>query len=194
MGNTSPPETAQALAEAYRELHTKLRNWLRYKVGDDAVAEDLLQDVFSKALAASHKAGLPDNPRAWLHVIARNTMIDFYRAKQPLLALPEDLQGEAEENESAATRLSQCLLPLVRQLPPLYRDTLLATDFEGRTLQSLADEWGVSLSAAKSRASRGRKLLRERLLDCCAVELSRSGQVIDFYQKTDIPLGLSCSH
>ena len=42
------------------------------------------------------------------------------------------------------------------QLPDKYRDTLLATDFDGEKMQSVADREGVSLSAIKSRASRGR--------------------------------------
>ena len=176
-----PPQT---LVHAYEALHTSLLGWLRYKVGDEATAEDLLQEVFSRALLASQQRGLPQNPSAWLYTIARNAVVDFYRAKRPMLELPEDLPMEAEELASAAMQLSQCLLPLVQQLPNIYRDTLLATDFEGRNLQALADAWGISLSAVKSRASRGRKLLRERLLDCCVVELSHSGSVIDFYQKS----------
>ncbi|UJS26316.1 sigma-70 family RNA polymerase sigma factor [Thiothrix winogradskyi] len=183
MGKPQQVETAQVLAQAYQELHANLHRWLRYKVGDETVAEDLLQEVFSKALAASHQNGLPANPAAWLRTIARNTLVDFYRVKQPLVELPDDLPEAMDEGDSAAFQLSQCLLPLAKQLPDIYRDTLLAADFDGRTLQSLADEWGVSLSAVKSRVSRGRRLLRERLLDCCAVELSRSGQVMDFHQK-----------
>lgn len=177
-------QPAQTLAHAYAALHTSLLGWLRYKVADEATAEDLLQDVFSRALLASQQRGLPQNPSAWLYTIARNAVVDFYRAKRPLLELSEDLQAEADEPASASLQLSQCLLPLAGQLPDIYRDTLLATDFESRNLQSLADEWGISLSAVKSRASRGRKLLRERLLDCCAVELSHSGGVVDFQQKS----------
>ncbi|SEB13461.1 hypothetical protein SAMN05660964_03744 [Thiothrix caldifontis] len=56
-----------------------------------------------------------------------------------MLELPEDLPVEAEEPASTAAQLSQCLLPLVQQLPDIYRDTLLATDFEGRNLQALAE-------------------------------------------------------
>jgi RNA polymerase sigma-70 factor (ECF subfamily) len=80
-------------------------------------------------------------------------------------------------------QLSQCLLPLVKQLPNIYRDTLLAADFEGQHLQALADASGISLSAVESRVSRGRKLLRQCLLVCCQVELSFAGSVIDFHQK-----------
>ena len=35
-----PPQT---LVHAYEALHTSLLGWLRYKVGDEATAEDLLQ-------------------------------------------------------------------------------------------------------------------------------------------------------
>ena len=131
--------TAQnQLAHAYTTLYTSLLGWLRYKVGDADTAEDLLQDVFSRALAASQQQGLPHNSSAWLYTIARHAVIDFYRAKRPMQILPEDLPMSVDESTTATMQLSQCLLPLVKQLPNIYRDTLLATDFEGQHLQALA--------------------------------------------------------
>lgn len=166
---------------SYQELRRSMLGYLRKQVTDPVVAEDFLHDVFLKALAAGEREVIPRNLPGWLYKIARNTVIDFYRAKRPTDALPDDLVAEDSGNNLTEQALSECLRPMIEQLPPIYRDTLLATDFEGKTLAFLAAEWRVSVSALKSRASRGRKMLKEKLLACCHVEVSGSGEILDFH-------------
>lgn len=141
------PMPGEALDLPYRTLRTTLLSYLRKQVKDASVAEDLLQEVFLKALAASRHGEAPKKLTAWLYAIARNVVIDFYRAQRPTASLPDDLAAEAEGDDLALQSLSECLLPFTRQLPAIYRDTLLATDFQGQTMQSLASAWSTSLSA-----------------------------------------------
>ena len=179
---TSHTAPQHDLSLAYQNMRRALLGFLRKQVTEPALAEDLLQEVFLKALAASARGDRPHSVSAWLYTIARHTVIDHYRAKRPMAELPNDLMAQDEPDLRAAQSLAECLRPLAAALPPLYRDTLLATELEGRTLQSLATEWGLSLSAVKSRASRGRKMLKDSLLACCRVETSRSGEVLDFHR------------
>jgi RNA polymerase sigma-70 factor (ECF subfamily) len=60
---------------------------------------------------------------------------------------------------------------------------LIAADIEERPLQKVANEQKVSLSAIKSRVSRGRQQLKALLLGCCEITLQRSGAIDDFKQK-----------
>lgn len=170
----------QALGDAYQSLRDRLLGWLVVKVNDHAVAEDLLHDVFKKALIASEQKGLPENIDAWLFTITRNTVIDFYRAKRPMDELPDDLQSD-DEDSHAHQLFALCMLPMVNQLPEIYRDAIIAVDFEGNNLQRVADAQEVSLSAIKSRVSRGRLLLKNLLLDCCEIETLSSGEVVNFH-------------
>lgn len=62
----------------------------------------------------------------------------------------------------------------------IYRDTLIAAEFDAQPLRSIAGVQGLPLSAIKSRASRGRKLLQDELLACCRVSLSPAGRVLDY--------------
>lgn len=176
------PAPKQEFAAHYQALRCSLLGYLRKQVSDPVIAEDLLHEVFVKALAAGERGDMPKNLSGWLYTIARNAVIDFYRARRPSAALPDDLVAEDSEGNDVQEVLAECLRPLTEQLPPLYRKTLLATDFQGKTMRSLATEWNVSVSAIKSRASRGRKMLKERLLACCHVELSNTGEVVDFHQ------------
>ncbi|MFY8062207.1 MAG: sigma-70 family RNA polymerase sigma factor [Usitatibacteraceae bacterium] len=183
------------IAMAYQGLRHALLGFLRKKVSDNDVAEDLLHEVFLKALSAIERGDSPSNFTGWLYSIAKNSVIDYYRAKRPTDPLPDELATPQPEDNVVEQDLARCLKPLTESLPPLYRNTLLATDFEGRTMQVIADQEGVSLSAVKSRASRGRQMLKQSLLTCCQVDVSRSGQVLDFQPSDRSPsctAGIAC--
>lgn len=177
----TPATHKEDLAAQYQSLRCSMLSYLRKQVTDPVVAEDLLHEVFLKALAAGERGDTPTNISGWLYTIARHTVIDFYRAKRPMAVLPNDLAMEDPGNNFSEQALAECLRPLIEQLPPLYRETLLATDLNNKTLRTIAAELNVSVSAVKSRASRGRKILKEKLLACCSIDVSRSGEVVDFH-------------
>lgn len=177
---TLPAKDGEDLAVSYQALRLGMLGFLRKHVGDPMVAEDLLHEVFMKALGAGQKGVTPRNMSGWLYKIARNTVIDYYRTRRPSEKLPDGLSAEGSGDTPLEQSLAQCLQPLAEQLPSLYRDALMAAELQGRPLQSLADEWKVSLSAVKSRASRGRVMLKEKLLACCRIEASRTGAILDF--------------
>jgi RNA polymerase sigma-70 factor (ECF subfamily) len=178
----SKPAPAVHLSAAFSALRHSLLSYLRKRVGDAAVAEDLLQEVFVKALTAAKNNRTPSNLTAWLYTVAKTTVMDFYRSRRPSEPLDDDFPDRRDDDERLQQELSECLKPLTRQLAPIYRDTLIAADFEGRTLQSLASEWGLSLSAVKSRASRARGMLKDKLVECCHIEVS-AGVATDYYPK-----------
>lgn len=157
------------LAQAMLESRRALLAFLRRQVGDAALAEDLLHDVFVKALTARTA---PANPDGWLRTVAATTVADYYRRRRTTEPLADDTPSSPASDTRAHEALAACLRPLADALPPRYRDTLLAVEFGDRSLRELADAEGVSLSAIKSRAARARKMLRERVQDCCTVEFA----------------------
>lgn len=177
------PESAGDLGAAFAAVRIGLRHYLRKRVSDPAVIDDLVQDVFVKASAAIAANRAPRNLTGWLYAAARTTVVDYYRAVRPVAielddALPDPLPADDERFHQ---ELATCLRPMIQQLPALYRDTLIATDLDGTTMLALAQAQGVSLSAIKSRASRARRMLKEKLLACCVVEMS-NGLVSDYHR------------
>ena len=183
MTSNSVAPAKESIAELYGELRGALLGFLRKHTGDAQAAEDLFHDVVVKALIAGRdQAQAPKNLTGWLYTVARNAAMDYHRRQRPSEELPEDL-ADTRENSDAAQELAMCLRPLIQRLPPIYRDTLLAAEFDGRPLRALAEAEGVSLSAIKSRASRGRRLLQDELVACCSVTLSKSGTVLDYDER-----------
>mgnify|MGYP001627798405 CR=1 FL=1 len=168
---------------AYRALRKGLLGFLRANVHEPSLAEDLLHEVFVKATRALDQGERPTNLSAWLYRVARNTLIDHYRRERPVVEVPDNLAAGEPFSLPPEQTLALCLTPFINQLPGKYRDALLATAIEGRSVAEWARESGLSASAAKSRVSRGRAMLREKVLDCCHVEVARTGEVLDYHRR-----------
>lgn len=188
----SEPASRAEIAAAYRTLRNGLLGYLRRRVEDAATAEDLLHTVFLRALASGQTIRSSEKMAAWLHTIARNALTDHYRARRLTSELPKDWAAEVAEDRSSLQALSACLLPMAQQLPGIYRDVLLRTEFQGQTMRAVASELSLSVSAVKSRASRGRRMLKVRVLACCHVELSPSGEITDHHARTNRKCQSSC--
>jgi RNA polymerase sigma factor (sigma-70 family) len=67
------------LVEVLRSEGLRVLATLARTVGDLAVAEDALSEATITALATWPKTGIPDNPRAWLAVVARRKALDLLR-------------------------------------------------------------------------------------------------------------------
>ncbi len=86
----------------FRREQAPARATLIRLVGDFDLAEDGLQAAFETALARWPKAGVPDNPRAWLVSVARNRGVDELRRRARLRSRDALLLAEAEIAQAAA--------------------------------------------------------------------------------------------
>ena len=69
-------QSVSEVEQVFREQHARLLSWLIYSLGDFDLAEEALQEAFLIALRRWPETGVPENPRAWLAVTARNGAID----------------------------------------------------------------------------------------------------------------------
>jgi RNA polymerase sigma-70 factor (ECF subfamily) len=164
---------------AWHEHEAELRGWLRHRLRNPVDAEDLLQDVFLKAMRQGERFCAITNARAWLYEVARNALADRLRLARNTVELPEDLSAEAGE-AAAIDSLAVCLPRVLSELSPEDRDAITLCDLEGMPQEEFARRKGLSLPGAKSRVQRARKRLRERLTQACQVRLDAAGQVSDF--------------
>ena len=164
---------------AWHQHEAELRGWLRRRMGNSVDAEDLLQDVFLKAMRQGERFCAIVDARAWLYQVARNTLADRMRLNRATVELPEDLSAETEE-AAAVDSLSMCLPRVLSELNAEDREAITLCDLEGLPQEEYARRKGLSLPGAKSRVQRARKRLRARLTQACQVRLDPAGQVSDF--------------
>lgn len=169
-------------ATAWQAHRNALYRFVLQRVRDERAAEDIVQEVLVKAYTSQETLKEPSKLRPWLYQITRNTIIDYFRSQRPSVTIPDELVHEdtREADNRAQRELARCLVPLLDELPKPYRQALRLAEFEGITQREVASRLGLSLSGAKSRVQRGRKMLREVLLKCCRVELDRRGGVLDY--------------
>jgi RNA polymerase sigma-70 factor (ECF subfamily) len=167
------------LMSAWHRHESELRAWLRGRMGNPQDAEDMLQEVFLKALRQDGKFCQVENARAWLFEVARNAIADRLRLKKTQVELPEDLAQETDE-PAAVDSLAACLPRALLELSDEDREVITLCDLDGLTQADYARMKGLSLPGAKSRVRRARKRLREHLSSVCQVRFDAAGKVCCF--------------
>lgn len=177
--NTHPSSSRIPFAcvlNSWREHEAELRGYLIHRLANRHLADDLVQEVFVKALRYGENFCALENPRAWLFQVARNTLVDTLRLEKNTSPLPEDLVQE-EHEETPVDALAECLPHMLSELPAEDSDILRRCDLEGIKQQAYADTHRLSLAAVKSRLLRARHRMRDYLVRNCAVHFDDAGRV-----------------
>lgn len=136
-----------------------LRSFARSLTGDADVADDLVQDAMTRALAAQHQFTPGTNFKAWIFTILRNLHVNNLRRRkfraEPLDAVsPEmwsvlprqDAQLEMDDFRRALARLS-----------PEQREVLILVGASGFSYEDAAQICECAVGTVKSRLSRARR-------------------------------------
>ena len=174
----------QTLQDIWSELGTRLRRFIGGRVNDPHAADDLTQDVLLKVQTQLDKLPEEDKLPAWVFAVARNAVVDHYRARATrnhadLTGLEPDAATGFDEQKAVIDALSPCVDRMVQLLPEPYREAMRMADIEGLSQQAVADRLALSLSGAKSRVKRARQQLRELLVRCCNVVHDGRGNVMN---------------
>ncbi|MDP1635297.1 MAG: sigma-70 family RNA polymerase sigma factor [Gallionellaceae bacterium] len=168
--------------ESWRAHESELRNYLRHRVADPHLAEDLLQEVFVKAMQQGKDFCSLDNARAWLFQVARNALVDHHRLGREVVELPEDIP-QPEQTHEPIQALGACVKRVLSELSPEDRDIIEQCDLEGVKQKDYATKHGLSLAAVKSRLLRAREKMRARMSAACQVKFDEQGRVADHVQR-----------
>ena len=172
-------EQDRQIATVVLEQGSRLRNFIRRRVPDDADVEDLLQEVFAELVEATRLLKPIDYVTGWLFRVARNRITDFFRKKRPEtfsamagkddegLALDIDDLLPSPDAGPDALYLRNMLLDELQQafaeLPVEQREVFIAHEIEGRSFKELSAESGVNLNTLLARKRYAVLHLRERL-------------------------------
>jgi RNA polymerase sigma-70 factor (ECF subfamily) len=155
------------------------------------MADDLTQETFVKVGNALAKGTEPEHFRGWLFQIARNTIIDFLKEARRFVPFEEQHTVSKAENpenldpvdDEFRKRLFSYTLEVIETLSAEDREALTLTEIDGLSREELANQLGISLTAAKSRVHRARAKLRKAVEECCRLVTDPYGRVIDWKKR-----------
>jgi RNA polymerase sigma factor (sigma-70 family) len=171
-------------AERYRELVERHERrvyaiaWSR--LGDAALAEDVVQEAFIRAYRRLWLLGDGAKFAAWINTIVRRVAINFglrhrreldKRERWALEQAPRAGEVSAVEAELPCT--PETLRQTLAKLPDAHRECLVLFYLEGRSGADAASALGISESALRVRLHRARAALRERLEERLAESLEQ---------------------
>jgi len=158
---------------------SRLRNFIRKRVRDEAEVEDLLQEVFYELVEANRLLMPIEHVTGWLFRVARNRITDWFRRKKPELfsdAAVEDEDGDllrmedmlpsparGPEAEYIRNLLLEELEDAIDELPQAQREVFIAHELEGRTFKELSAESHVNVNTLLARKRYAVLFLQERL-------------------------------
>ncbi len=174
-----PSSTGKNIASVISRFGKRLLGFIRQRVGNEADAEDILQDVWYQ-LTTTVDTEPVEQISGWLFAVARNKIIDRYRKRrpeslEPILRDGEDAGGadltgilldDSQNPETANLRALfwKTLREALDELPDEQRKVFVWNELEGIPFREIATMTGENMNTLISRKRYAVLYLRERLM------------------------------
>ena len=153
------------------ENHRAFLSYLERRVGDRALAEDILQEGFAKVVARPEQAPADESVIPWFYRTLRNAAIDQFRrrgaADRAYEAFARELETHETPSDEMESEICACVSRLVATLKPEYAEALEAVELRGTPVKAFAEHRGLSSSNAGVRVFRAREALKRRVTESC---------------------------
>jgi RNA polymerase sigma-70 factor (ECF subfamily) len=153
------------------ENHRAFLNYLERRIGDAALAEDILQDAFIKVVERPEQAPTDEGIVPWFYRTLRNAAIDRVRrrdaAERAIDAFARELATHETPTSEMHEEICACVSRLADTLKPEYAQALRAIDIEGQPVKAFAEQHHLSASNAGVRVFRAREALKKRVTESC---------------------------
>lgn len=171
------PSKGNNIASVISRFGRRLLGFIRQRVGNEADAEDILQDVWYQLTTTVDTEPI-EQLSGWLFAVARNKIIDRYRRRQPasLDSSGTDEPGAADlagilldnshnpETANLRTLFWKTLQEALDELPEEQRTIFIQNELEGIPFKDIAAATGEKVNTLISRKRYAVLHLRERLL------------------------------
>ena len=153
------------IAQIYMEYRKRVAGYIYARLGSNADAEDLCQDVFEKV---ARKIDSFDPARAsigtWIYSITRNSVIDFYRRSHPHEEMDERVvQDGSVDDEMLNNEMLEALAEALGKLPAQLREIVVLRYYDGSPLTEITKKMNLSYGAVKLRHAKALEMLRKTL-------------------------------
>ncbi|RRQ49833.1 RNA polymerase sigma factor [Maribacter algicola] len=162
------------LTEFFEEEYSSLKGYVRSKIRHTAEsdAEDIIQDVALRIFSRPLDALPIQNIGGFVYNAIRNRIIDIMRTKRERIDDEDTLEMlwtefaslfQDDFQEPYPEELREKLKNAIAALKPVYRDIIIAVDFEGYTYKEIANRTGISPGTLMSRRHRALSILLKKL-------------------------------
>ena len=153
-----------AISELIERHSRRVRNYIGIMVKDDAVADDIFQETFIKAVKVIDEGGYTDSGKflSWVLRIAHNRVLDHFRREKSSRQLNEKEAGydvlgtlrfaeNTVEDDIVHNELMETVRRLVEQLPDDQREVVRLRYYSKLSFQEIAEQTEVSINTALGR-------------------------------------------
>lgn len=168
------PTTTEPLEQHFLRERDRLLAFIRGKLDDPDLAEDVLQESLVRALRSAHDLLDEEKLTSWLYQIVRNAITDTYRRRATARGALDRYTTQMDETGAHVltpedvAQLCACLLDIVPTMKPEYA-AVIEADLVERDSETLAERLGITRNNLKVRRHRAHQQLRERLEQVCRV-------------------------
>ncbi|MGM9603163.1 MAG: RNA polymerase sigma factor [Faecousia sp.] len=154
------PEQNRFIEELFRSEHKDMFEFAYHTLGDENLADVAVQDTFLIALKKPNSLCNSPNPVGWLYNTIKNVILHIERDRNYLYKKNISLHEDTTDLASYMDTYSEVCLEVGRS-----DEWKLLTQFyiEGYSIRELAEKYGISEEACKSRLKRARMKLRKKL-------------------------------
>ncbi len=167
--------------EIAENLSPTLLRYLRRLVGEEAIADDLLQETLMRIAGGLSAFSGRASVKTWAFSIATHVASDHFRRPESRLRIVDVNEADdlpdadpAVDERIVIDEMNACVRQVIDSLPDDYRAALVLHDIEGLTAEQTAEVCACSVATAKIRVHRSRDRLRKALQQQC-----------EFYQDTE---------
>ncbi|MBQ4913604.1 RNA polymerase sigma factor [Maribacter sp. MMG018] len=162
------------LTDFFEEEYHSLKNFVRSRIDHTAEsdAEDIIQDVALRLFSRPINALPIHNIGGFVYNAIKNRIIDVMRTKKERIHNDEtvellwtDFASKFYEDlsEEYPAQLIHKLKVAITELKPVYRDIIIAVDFENYTYKEISEQTGIPPGTLMSRRHRAMSILTKKL-------------------------------
>lgn len=157
----------QAFTLLYTHFAKPIYSFVYYKVHHKETAEDLVSTAFMKAVAAVNSFNVEKGTfSAWMYQIARNTVVNHYRAQKPEFGMDEQWDIASKENVAGTFATKEEVRQVqtyLAKLPAEQQEIMTMRLWDSMSYAEIAEILGKSEASCKMSFSRTIKKIREEL-------------------------------
>ncbi|THJ11685.1 MAG: sigma-70 family RNA polymerase sigma factor [Nitrospira sp. CG24C] len=150
-------------------------SFLRKRVGDDGVVQDLFQQSVLRAIERQSSLRRREDAVAWFYSILRHALVDYLRKraveergrKAYSQALIHSGHGKVPPFEEVASNLCCCAYAILPSLRPSHAELIRRIDLGGESSKTVAQDLGITRNNVRVQLHRARQVLRARLVRFC---------------------------